>query len=133
MTWHRVGRLDDLVAGQVEVVHLPRDARGIPREAIVLRLPASKEPSAESDAPAEPVSLRAFLNRCAHIPIPLDGGSREFFARGPEYLACGTHGALYRLEDGFCVGGPCRGRSLERLELKVEPGGTVWVAEPEEG
>lgn len=68
---------------------------------------------------------RAYVNRCKHLPIPLDGGGRSFLSDDGAHLMCGTHGALYRLEDGYCVEGPCEGDSLERVPLRVEADGTV--------
>lgn len=106
--WVRAGRVDDLVPDEVRAVRLPADALGRPREALVLLTPTGE--------------LRAYLNRCEHLPIPLDGGSREFLDPSGTHLRCGTHGALYRLGDGLCVHGPCRGRSLARLPVRVEDG-----------
>jgi nitrite reductase/ring-hydroxylating ferredoxin subunit len=97
------GRASELTPGAVRVVQLPPEGR-IPREALVVR-----------DASGV---LRAYLNRCQHLPIPLDGGSRRFLARDGAHLQCGTHGARYRLSDGHCIEGPCLGRSLIALELE---------------
>ncbi len=104
------GSLSELRAGEVRVVSLmnavPRFPRGIPIEALVLR-----------DAAGVP---RAYLNRCRHLPIPLDGASRDFLTPDAKLLECRTHGALYRLDDGMCVEGPCEGLALLPLELVVE-------------
>jgi nitrite reductase/ring-hydroxylating ferredoxin subunit len=67
----------------------------------------------------------AFLNRCKHLPIPLDGGSREFFDTTRRYLMCGTHGALYERSTGFCVSGPCRGKVLTPIAVRVDPDGSI--------
>lgn len=90
----------------VVVVPMPPDERGRPREALVLL-----------DHEGAP---RAFINRCKHVPIPLDGGSRQFFSSDKQDLLCGTHGARYRLHDGFCTMGPCRGERLDALRLHLE-------------
>jgi nitrite reductase/ring-hydroxylating ferredoxin subunit len=97
------GRASELAPGAVRVVKLPPEGR-IPREALIIR--------------DERGVLRAYLNRCQHLPIPLDGGSRRFLTRDGDYLECGTHGARYRLNDGHCVEGPCQGRALIALELE---------------
>jgi len=68
----------------------------------------------------------AYVNRCAHLPVELDWLPGQFFDSSGLYLICATHGALYRPEDGVCVGGPCRGRSLIRLQCG-EVGGRVRV------
>ncbi len=41
------------------------------------------------------------------------------------FLACRNHGALFAVEDGFCVAGPCAGESLE--PIAVEPRGAGWA------
>jgi nitrite reductase/ring-hydroxylating ferredoxin subunit len=100
------GSETQIVQGQVRVVALPRDAHGTPREALLLRDLEGR--------------LRAYLNRCQHLPIPLDSGGRKFLTASGEHLQCRTHGARYRLDDGFCVDGPCVGRALESLVIEVD-------------
>lgn len=96
----------ELRVGDAVVVPLARSARGIPREAVVVR-----------DLDGTP---RAYLNVCRHLPVPLDGGTREFFDYAGTALLCGTHGALYDLSTGYCYDGPCVGASLEALHLVVQ-------------
>jgi hypothetical protein len=45
------------------------------------------------------------------------------------YLLCATHAASFRIEDGFCIAGPCVGGSLEKLEL-VTRNGTLFADLP---
>jgi nitrite reductase/ring-hydroxylating ferredoxin subunit len=95
-----------IAAGRVRVVQLPRAAKGPPREALLLRDHAG--------------TLRAYLNRCEHLPVPLDAGGRKFLSADGAYLQCQTHGARYRLVDGYCVVGPCAGRALEALAIEID-------------
>lgn len=112
-------RLKTLAPGEIVVVSLGRDAMGIPAAALVGRTAAG--------------ALYAYRNLCKHLPIPLDGGSGEFqganVGTGEPTLRCGTHGALYRVSDGQCVRGPCRGTRLERYWLSVDEAGDVWVSD----
>jgi nitrite reductase/ring-hydroxylating ferredoxin subunit len=108
----RVGTRNEIRPGEVRVVGLPRGADRRPREALVL-LGSDGEP-------------RAYLNRCRHLPIPIDGGSRNFLAQDGEHLLCGTHGALYRRDDGVCVAGPCLHLALEALPI-VEENGVLFL------
>jgi len=71
---------------------------------------------------------RAYLNRCAHVPVELDFQEGEFFDDSGLYLVCSTHGALYAPESGACMGGPCNGRGLTPLKL-VELEGQVYLKE----
>ena len=100
------GLAADLVPGSVRVVAMPPDAAGLRREAIVLR-----------DGSGQ---IRAYLNRCQHLPIPLDAGGRAFFSPDGGHLLCRTHGATYQLHDGLCVAGPCIGSTLVALRVELE-------------
>lgn len=68
----------------------------------------------------------AFLNRCAHVPVELDGEPGRFFDEAGLYLVCATHGACYDPCSGLCVAGPCRGKRLSALDA-LEHGGRVWI------
>lgn len=109
----RVGARSELRPGHALVARIADDHDGTPREAIVILDEAG--------------AIRAFVNRCKHLPIPIDGGSRRFFDDEQRHLMCGTHGALFRRADGYCVEGPCRGRSLDALDVEVDERGTIWV------
>ena len=60
---------------------------------------------------------RAYLNRCAHLPMELDWTEGEFFESSGLYLMCATHGALYEPDTGHCAGGPCRGGRLHVINV----------------
>jgi nitrite reductase/ring-hydroxylating ferredoxin subunit len=67
-------------------------------------------------------AVRAFVNRCPHMGTELDWQPGEFFDLAGLYLVCATHGALFQPATGFCVAGPCRGASLERLPTREDNG-----------
>ncbi|MCG8557337.1 MAG: Rieske (2Fe-2S) protein [Proteobacteria bacterium] len=114
---HPAGREQELAAGRVRLVVLAGTGVDQPlREALVVR-----------DSHGQP---RAYLNTCKHLPIPLDGGTGDYLSEEGRYLLCSTHGARYRLEDGYCVDGPCEGESLDSLAVEVE-GGQLYVLEPD--
>ena len=66
--------------------------------------------------------LHGYRNSCPHAGTPLDWPDDRFFDSAGEFLICGTHGAVFRPEDGFSIEGPCSGRSLARIALRVENG-----------
>jgi nitrite reductase/ring-hydroxylating ferredoxin subunit len=59
----------------------------------------------------------AYVNLCAHVPIELDWNEGDFFTSQKDYLICSTHGAHYRPDNGFCVMGPCKGKSLRTIQV----------------
>lgn len=70
---------------------------------------------------------RAFLNRCAHVPVELDWVPGRFFDDEGLRLICAVHGAEYDPVDGHCIGGACRGRgNLIPLAVR-ESDGWIWA------
>lgn len=65
---------------------------------------------------------RAFVNRCAHVPMELDWQPGVFFDADGLYLICSTHGAIYDPATGACVGGPCRGGGLTPIPVREADG-----------
>ena len=64
--------------------------------------------------------FHAYVNRCRHMPTPLDFVRDEFLSDDGRYLRCYTHGALYEFSSGVCVDGPCKGAALHRLPVVVD-------------
>jgi naringenin degradation protein FdeD len=64
--------------------------------------------------------FHAYVNRCRHMPTPLDFIRDQFVSEDGRYLMCYTHGALYERGTGLCVSGPCQGESLYRLPVSVD-------------
>lgn len=58
----------------------------------------------------------AYVNRCAHVSVELDWVEGDFFTAQQDFLICSTHGAHYRPDNGFCVMGPCKGKSLKPIK-----------------
>ncbi len=74
--------------------------------------------------------VRGWLDNCPHY----DGGSpmawrRDAYLDGSgTYLACHAHGALFDIDSGACVIGPCLGRSLTPVTLRVADGRVMLAA-----
>lgn len=62
----------------------------------------------------------AYLNQCPHRGIALEWQPDQFLDIEKNFIQCATHGALFRIEDGECVAGPCPGETLTPLEIHVE-------------
>jgi len=72
----------------------------------------------------------AYLNRCPHTGVNLDWTPGRFLDWTRRMIQCSTHGALFRIEDGFCINGPCAGRSLVPLPVR-ERGGFIELLIPD--
>ena len=67
-------------------------------------------------------NVLGYENSCPHTLGPLDWSPDQFLNFDKEYIQCANHGALFEIESGKCVYGPCAGRSLWTVELKVDNG-----------
>jgi nitrite reductase/ring-hydroxylating ferredoxin subunit len=65
--------------------------------------------------------VSAFLNICPHAGRPLNWAPGKFLLSAGQ-LVCASHGAAFRPEDGFCIGGPCRGQSLKAVPIRLAKG-----------
>ena len=66
-----------------------------------------------------------YVNDCPHTRAPLDFTPGKFLNLEGTHILCTNHGALFRIDDGHCVEGPCVGDDLEALDAVVEDG-AVW-------
>jgi nitrite reductase/ring-hydroxylating ferredoxin subunit len=67
-------------------------------------------------------AVHVYVNRCPHVGTPLDWAEDEFLDRERRHIVCATHGALFRIDDGFCIAGPCQGDRLEPFPSAVRDG-----------
>ena len=61
----------------------------------------------------------AYINRCPHIGVQLNWTPDQFMSLDNRHLQCSMHGAQFRIKDGFCIDGPCIGRSLQPLPVTI--------------
>jgi nitrite reductase/ring-hydroxylating ferredoxin subunit len=73
-------------------------------------------------------TLRVYVNSCPHIGIALDWSPDRFLSQDLSHILCSTHGAEFRIEDGYCVRGPCEGDRLQAVPIRIIDG-CVLVAE----
>jgi nitrite reductase/ring-hydroxylating ferredoxin subunit len=74
--------------------------------------------------------LVAWRNACPHQGRRLDYAPGRFLIdRGQ--LVCAAHGAVFRLDDGECTGGPCRGEHLARVQVLEATDGSLRFALPD--
>ena len=69
--------------------------------------------------------LRAYVDQCPHAGLPLAMVPDRFLTREGDLILCSAHGAMFRIEDGLCLAGPCAGRALAVWPVRVEDGQVV--------
>ena len=73
--------------------------------------------------------IYAYRNRCPHTGAPMEWEPDQFLDCTGTVIQCGIHGALFRIEDGYCVSGPCVRQSLQPVEL-IERDGWLIALDP---
>ncbi len=63
-----------------------------------------------------------YVDRCPHMGLPLAMSLDDYLTPDGGLIACGWHSALFEVEDGRCVGGPCVGRHLTPWPVGVVDG-----------
>ncbi len=74
-------------------------------------------------------SVYAYRNYCPHLGLPLNLMPDKFLDYDKRYIQCSSHGALFKIETGLCVAGPCQGKSLQPLATEIIEG-TVFIVAP---
>ena len=69
----------------------------------------------------------AYQNVCPHLQPELEFLENQFLDREGEYIECATHGALFNVETGECISGPCLGESLEKVNITVHSDGGIYI------
>ena len=70
-----------------------------------------------------------YRNICPHTGGPLDWVPDRFLNLDKDYIQCATHDALFRLHDGACVAGPCKGDSLAAVPVIIEAGEVIMLTD----
>lgn len=66
--------------------------------------------------------IRVYVNSCPHIGIPLEFLPDDFLDGDKNYIVCANHGALFEIDSGECISGPCSGQALEAVPFRIEDG-----------
>lgn len=67
-------------------------------------------------------SVYLYHNSCPHLGIPLEWQADQFLNVDKSLIQCNTHGALFTIENGECISGPCPGARLQAIAFTVQDG-----------
>lgn len=110
-----VCRLNDLSDGTSRGFSLPGDTPGQELELFLVR---------------QGHEVYAYRNRCPHTGAPLEWQPHQFLDERGELIQCALHGALFAIDSGLCLRGPCAGQSLEALPLRISEDGLLVLGTP---
>ncbi|MGI9275159.1 MAG: Rieske (2Fe-2S) protein [Endozoicomonas sp.] len=64
----------------------------------------------------------AYENSCPHLGINLEWQPDQFLDSEKRLIQCSTHGALFLMDTGECIAGPCPGDKLNQVLCEVRDG-----------
>ena len=76
------------------------------------------------------VAVHGYVDRCPHAGLPLARALDDYLTPAGDLIACGWHSALFDIETGACLGGPCTGGALTPWPVEVSDGIIVTAAPP---
>ncbi|MDP6428562.1 MAG: Rieske (2Fe-2S) protein [Rhodospirillales bacterium] len=71
-------------------------------------------------------AVHVYINSCPHTGAPLNIRPDKFLTSDGKLINCSTHGALFNIEDGMCIAGPCQGRPLHCIPAHLR-GSDVFI------
>ena len=63
--------------------------------------------------------IYVYKNSCPHIGVALDWVEDQFLDSSKTMIQCANHGALFVIENGACVAGPCSGKKLTSVTFTI--------------
>jgi len=69
----------------------------------------------------------AYENHCPHAGINLEWQEDDFLDVEKTHIQCSVHGALFNIENGDCMGGPCNGEGLTPIKTEVDKDGNIML------
>ncbi len=70
-------------------------------------------------------AVHGYVDTCPHAGWPLAAYPDRYLTREADRILCFGHGALFRIEDGVCLAGPCQGQQLQPWPVAAGADGVV--------
>ncbi len=71
--------------------------------------------------------IYGYENACPHAGINLEWQEDDFLDINNEHIQCSVHGALFKIENGDCMGGPCNGEGLTSVKVQLDGDGNIQL------
>ena len=66
--------------------------------------------------------FHVYHNSCPHLGINLEWKDDQFLDADGTLIQCAMHGALFLIDTGLCISGPCQGQRLKAIEHQLQNG-----------
>jgi nitrite reductase/ring-hydroxylating ferredoxin subunit len=67
--------------------------------------------------------VHGYVDRCPHMGLPLAQTLDDYLTEDGALIACDWHGALFEIDGGECVGGPCADGGQEEDPRRADAAG----------
>ena len=72
----------------------------------------------------------AYLDICPHYnSTTLPWKRHEYTDVAGEHIVCAAHGALFNIETGACVQGPCKNQFIKKIPIQIKSEQQIWISE----
>ncbi len=66
--------------------------------------------------------IYVYRNHCPHLGVELNWQEDQFLDMDGALIQCSSHGALFLIESGECVSGPCINQQLQAIPFSITDG-----------
>jgi len=70
-------------------------------------------------------AVHGYVDRCPHMGLPLAQELDRYLTPDGDRIQCSWHGAIFDVESGRCLGGPCPGTALREWPIELSDGQIV--------
>lgn len=72
--------------------------------------------------------LFAYTDICPHYNnTTLPWKRHQYLDGAAKYIVCAAHGALFEIDNGNCVQGPCLGQKLNKLPIEISANQDIFI------
>jgi nitrite reductase/ring-hydroxylating ferredoxin subunit len=75
-------------------------------------------------------SVRVWADRCPHHGTPMPWRKDAYLNAAGDRIVCAAHGALFEVDSGLCVQGPCLGERLRPASFTLTEAGELLLTAP---
>ena len=73
-------------------------------------------------------AVYTYHNYCPHLGVELEWQEDQFLDPDGALIQCSTHGALFLIESGDCISGPCAGDKLQAANT-IQDAGSLYLVD----
>lgn len=63
--------------------------------------------------------IHIYLNSCPHLGIQMEMIPDQFLDATHSLIMCSMHGALFTIDEGLCISGPCFDQKLKSIPFTI--------------